>query len=304
MSEPLVSVVTPCLNAGRFLERTIHSVFSQDYPRLEYIVMDGGSSDRTLEILGKYGARLKYISAPDAGVADAINRGFLQSRGSIFAWLSADDLYLPGAVRKAVERLAADPGAGAVYGGAAWIDEQDGVLGRYPTRAPFQAEFLQQECVICQPACFLRRETFERAGLLNPRLEFCFDYDLWIRVSRFARFAAVDDLLAMSRMHRSNITLRQRREAFEETIGLLRRHYGYIPLQWIYCYLSFLRDRRDQFFEPLRPSKAVFWSSFWTGSYYNRRRLGRYWREWFSNLASGQSGRSARALSPRRVAAR
>jgi glycosyltransferase involved in cell wall biosynthesis len=304
MSEPLVSIVTPCLNASRFLEKTIQSVLSQDYPRLEYIVMDGGSSDRTLEILQKYGARLKYISAPDAGVADAVNRGFLQSHGSIFAWLSADDLYFPGAIRKAVERLRADPGAGVVYGGAAWVDEHQAVLGRYPTMAPFRAEFLEQECVICQPACFLRRETFEQAGLLNSRLKFSFDYDLWIRLSRFTRFAAMDDLLAMSRMHRSNITLRQRREVFEETIGLFRQHYGYIPLPWIYCYLSFLRDGRDQFFEPLQPSKAVFWSSLWTGSYYNRRRLGRYWREWFSNFSSGERGRPAPALPAGLVPAR
>src|SRR2546423_1804901 len=99
---PLVSIVTPSLNKGPFIEETIQSVLNQDYRNIEYIVVDGGSTDGTLDILRKYGEQLRYDSQPDRGQADAVNRGFLASRGSIFAYLNADDVYLPGAVGKAV----------------------------------------------------------------------------------------------------------------------------------------------------------------------------------------------------------
>ena len=299
MPQPLVSVVTPCLNAAGFIERTIRSVVDQDYDAVEYIVIDGGSTDGTLEILDGYRGRLRYFSAPDAGVADAVNRGFLKTQGSIFAWLSADDLYYPGAIAAAVARLASCPEAAAIYGQANWIDTHGAPLGRYPTVIPYRKQMLERECSICQPACFMRREAFESVGMLNPRLRFTFDYDLWIRLAQSHRLAAVDDLLAMSRMHPRNLTLSQRRAALHESIRLLQQHYEYVPLNWIYCYLSFLRDGRDQFFEPLQPSIAVFLWSFWAGSYYNFHRPWDFWREWFANVPVGlRRIRGARVADP------
>lgn len=287
LDQPLVSVVTPCLNAARFIEKTIESVLGQDYAPLEYIVMDGGSSDGTLEILDRYRDRLQYFSRVDAGAADAVNRGFLASRGSVFAWLSADDVYAPGAIRAAVAHLRSHPEAAAIYGEAMWIDEQGSPIRRYPTVAPFQKQMLANDCGICQPACFLRREAFEAAGMLDASLRFAFDYDLWIRLSRSRGLAAVPNLLAMSRMYASNITLGRRRMGFQETIRIVREHFDYVPFSLVYCYLSFLRDGRDQFFQPLRPSPVVFLASFFAGSYYNRRHLWRYWREWFPKRRSG-----------------
>jgi len=114
--EQLVSIVTPSFNSAQFIERTIQSVLAQDYPRIEYIVMDGGSTDGTVEILERYRARLSFVSARDNGAAEAINRGFARASGSIFAWLNADDTYLPGAVAAAVSALASCPEAAAVYG--------------------------------------------------------------------------------------------------------------------------------------------------------------------------------------------
>jgi glycosyltransferase involved in cell wall biosynthesis len=116
--EPLVTIVTPSYNMGAFLSETIDSVLSQDYPRIEYLVMDGGSTDGTVGILRRYGNRLRYLSAPDHGAADAINRGCESSQGSIFAWLNADDRYLPGAVSAAVRQLMAAPGVAVAYGEA------------------------------------------------------------------------------------------------------------------------------------------------------------------------------------------
>ncbi|MGH9665352.1 MAG: glycosyltransferase, partial [Bryobacteraceae bacterium] len=113
---PRVSVVTPCLNAARYLEETILSVLAQDYAPVEYIVIDGGSTDNTPEILERYKHRLRYESRPDSGAADAINRGFTLASGDIFAYLNADDTYLPGAIAAAVRAFDENAGAAVVYG--------------------------------------------------------------------------------------------------------------------------------------------------------------------------------------------
>lgn len=277
-SEPLVTIVTPVRNLAAYVEATVRSVLQQDYPHIEYIVMDGGSTDGTLEVLAKYRAHFHLISQPDQGTTDAVNRGFLLSRGEIFAFLNADDTYLPGAVRAAVECLQAHPEAGGVYGDADWVDEQGRRLGRYPTR-DFDADALRQECFICQPACFLRREIFERAGGLDPSLRYAFDYDLWIRVSRFSRLQHLPRLLAQSRMRRDNKTLADRRRVFQENIAVLKRHFGYAPFCWIYSYTAHLLDRRDQFYQPLKPSLFKLLLSLPVGWRYNPRHPVRLLRE-------------------------
>jgi glycosyltransferase involved in cell wall biosynthesis len=287
-AEPLVSIVTPCFQGARFLEKTIHSVLAQDYPNVEYLVMDGGSTDGTVEILKRHSSRLRFVSAHDGGAADAINRGFEQCRGSIFGWLNADDVYLPGAIRKAVKRLAAVPEADVVCGQGCWIDEGDQPLGPYPTAIPGDARGLERECGLCQPAVFFRREAFESAGGLNAKLHFAFDYDLWIRLARQGRFAAIPEMLAASRMHRDNKTLGSRRRVFQENIELLRSHFGYVPLNWVYGYVSYLKDGRDQYFEPLRHSALAYATSLPVGIAYNYRRPWRYVKEWASRLKSNE----------------
>src|SRR5258707_6091060 len=117
-SNPLVTIVTPCLNSGAYIRRTIESVLSQDYDRIEYIVMDGGSSDSTRAILDQYSGRLAYDSGPDAGTADAINMAFERAKGTVFGWLNADDTYSPGAVRSAVQWLRERPEIDVLYGNA------------------------------------------------------------------------------------------------------------------------------------------------------------------------------------------
>jgi glycosyltransferase involved in cell wall biosynthesis len=282
---PLVSVVTPSLNSERFIARTVESVLGQDYPNIEYIVVDGGSTDGTLAILDQYRNRLQYASGSDGGVAGAINQGFAQSRGSILGWLSSDDTYLPGAISRAVGRLLDAPEAAVVYGEGVWIDEHDNVLSRYPIETPFRPSMLERECSICQPASLMRREAFERVGCLDTSVRFAFDYDLWIRLSRQYSFTAAPECLAASRMHRGTITLGQRKPVLEENIRLLRRHFGYVPVNWIYGYLSFLRDGRDQFFSPLRKSPLVYLGALAVGTYYNSRHPWRYWSEWFSRIS-------------------
>lgn len=294
-AEPLVSIVTPAYQAGRFIEQTIQSVLAQDYPNIEYIVMDGGSNDGTLEILERYRDRLTYVSAPDRGAPDAINRGFARSGGEIFAWLNADDLFLPGAIRTIVRHLAASPQVDVVYGEGNWIDEEGQTMGRYPTVSPYRPESFRQECGICQPAAFLRRGAFLAVGMLEPDLHLTFDYDLWIRLSRNHRFEAIPEVLAASRMHRDNKTLGSRETVFDENIAILRRHYGYVPVNWVYGRLIHRRDGRDQFFEPLRHNPFTYLASLPAGMRYNYRRPWRYLREWAGRLTRESLRRAGRA---------
>lgn len=295
---PLVSIVTPCFNAARYIEETILSVLAQDYPRIEYIVMDAGSTDGTVEILKRYagkpladargsepmpsrdregiGRSMKFVSQPDDGAADAINRGFALTHGEIFTYLNADDVLLPGAVSTAVRNFEGD----VVYGDAWWIDEAGARISPYPVR-DFDGSLLARECFICQPASFLRREVFENAGLMDPGLQLTFDYELWMRLAKTCQFRRIEGTLALSRMHRDNKSLGQRGPVFLETFRILRRHYGYVPFQWIYAYLCHRADQRDQFFEQLKPSMARYAESLPVGLWINRSAMARYLAEWF-----------------------
>jgi glycosyltransferase involved in cell wall biosynthesis len=232
---PLVSIVTPTLNMGSFLEESIVSVLDQDYANLEYLVMDGGSTDNTLAILRKYGSRLRYCSSPDRGQADAINRGLAQTRGSICAFLNADDTYLPGAVSAIVRAFAENPSAGVIYGNAWHVAEDGSRIAPYPVE-PFNRERLARRCYICQPAAFFRRDVFEACGMLDPRLHFALDYDLWIRIAQRRSMLKIDAFLANSRLHRDAKTVHDTGAAMRETMELLKLHYGYVPFNWIYGY--------------------------------------------------------------------
>ena len=277
---PLVSIVTPSLNMAAYLEETITSVLAQDYPAIEYIVMDAGSTDDTVSILKKYAGRLQYTSQPDDGTADAINKGFARSRGSILAFLNADDTYLPGAISTAVSALSENPKVAMVYGEGDWVDERGDIISRYPT-APFDRKRLERECFICQPASFFRREAFEAIGGMDPKLHYTFDYDLWIRMARQFEIRKIDALLATSRMHAANKTLGHPQANVGETIGLLRHHFGYVPLQWVCRYSSLLlREKQASPFQNFSPSIASYCCSLPVGMLINSRHPMRYLGEW------------------------
>ncbi len=277
--EPLVTIVTPCLNAERYLEQTILSVLDQDYPRIEYIVMDGGSSDGTLDILKKHEGSLRWQSAKDRGTADAVNRGFALGEGEILGFLNADDLYYPQAVSTAVRRLRENPDAAGVYGDAWWIDRNGIRIAPYPVRE-FDRALLERECFICQPSSFFRRGAYESVGGLDPGFNLTFDYEFWLRLTRTFSLLRIEDTLADSRMHPANKTLSQRDAVFRETFQVLKRNCGYVPFQWIYSYLCFRGDARDQFFEPLRPSIPRYLESLPIGLWMNPAAMGRYVAEW------------------------
>ena len=262
-----------------YLEETIRSVLDQDYPDVEYIVMDGGSTDGTLAILERYRDRLRFESGPDGGAAAAINRGFTLSSGDILAFLNADDTYLPGAVPAAVRAFSELGDSAVVYGDAWWVDAAGEILKPYPTRA-FDPALLASECFISQPAAFFRRSAFESVGGLNPALHYTFDYDLWLRLARTHRMHKIEGYLARSRMHSESKTLGHRREVFEETLSMLKKNCGYAPFAWVYAYACYLVDGRDQFFQPLEPGLFKYALSLPIGLWRNPRRPVRFLREW------------------------
>jgi glycosyltransferase involved in cell wall biosynthesis len=278
---PLVSIVTPSFNSARYLAETIESVLSQDYPSIEYTVVDGGSTDETFQILERYSGRLTVITGRDKGPSDAIHKALEQARGEIFTWLNADDTFLPGAVRTAVSYLSERPEVDVVYGEGWWIDENGKVISRYPT-LPWDPSVLERDCFICQPAAFIRASAYRRCGL-DPDVNRSFDYDLWIRMAREKfRFASIPDYLANSRMHSGAKTLSEREEVFQASMQLLERHYGYVPLSWVFGYTAWRRDRRDQFFQPLRPTMGNYLASLPMGLRLNPARRFRFLAEWLT----------------------
>ena len=184
---PLVSIITPSYNQAKFLRRTIESVLNQDYPNLEYIVMDGASNDGSIEIIQEYADRLTYWeSVKDKGQTDAINKGFNRATGKYVAWLNSDDVYYPGAISEAVAYLEDHPEVGLVYGDCDFLDAEDHVIGKFPA-AQTDHKLLKQGYVhVPQAAAFLPREMWLKVGPLDPSFFFAMDYDLWVRISRLA----------------------------------------------------------------------------------------------------------------------
>lgn len=223
---PLVTVVIPTLNSGRFLEEAIGSVLSQDYEALECWVVDGGSTDRTLEILRAHAGRIQWVSEPDRGQAHAINKGFALARGEVLSWLNADDRYLPGAVSRAVGCLLSHPELAAVYGDVEWIDEHGRVL-ELRRSMPFDLHrLLNYYNYIPQMGTFFWREALEEVGGLDEALQYAMDYDLWIRMGKRRSMGYMGCVLAQWRIHKGSKTSSSPLVAMPENLAVSRRHGG------------------------------------------------------------------------------
>jgi glycosyltransferase involved in cell wall biosynthesis len=256
--DPLVSIVTPSYNQGRYIEETIQSVLSQDYSNLEYLVLDGGSSDDTLEILQRYEGRLQWISERDRGQADAINKGFRLAKGEILGWLNSDDVYLPGTIQKIVQYFQTHRDIGMLYGEGYHVDAMGKVIERYYTE-PFNFQRLGEICFICQPTAFLRADVFEAIGPLEIDLRYCMDYDYWMRVAKRFRIGYLDEYLAHSRLHVETKTLSQRVEFHEEILQTVKKHYGRVPVRWLYAYAHVWLT--EQFMPHIQGVHADGWAS-------------------------------------------
>lgn len=204
LSWPRISIVTPSFNQGDYLEKTIRSVLLQRYPNLEYIIIDGGSSDQTVEVIKKYEQWIDFwVSEKDPGQSHAINKGLAKTSGELLGWLNSDDYYLPGALFKIASAYLEDTSVGAVYGQGHLIDES-GAIVHIPKLVQVSRESLFDWSFgndFMQPSCLFTRKAWQESGPLDESLYFCFDVEYWIRIAGKYRFKRISDLLSISLSH-------------------------------------------------------------------------------------------------------
>ncbi|MCL4529903.1 MAG: glycosyltransferase [Chloroflexi bacterium] len=238
---PLVSIVTPSFNQARYLEATIQSVLSQTYPRLEYIIVDGGSTDSSVDIIKKYvldssGLPLDqkqasglqkhkitwWVSEKDKGQTDALNKGFARANGDILAWLNSDDTYEPNAIWSVVKFMQPNPEIGLLYGDANYINEEGRVIGKFPAAQTGLKRLREGYVHIPQQASFFRGKLWREVGPLDPSFYFAMDYDLWVRLATRSQVKYVPQTWANFRLHTAGKTIAADDRCWPE---MVRVHY-------------------------------------------------------------------------------
>jgi glycosyltransferase involved in cell wall biosynthesis len=237
LTTPLVSIITPSFNQVRYLESTIHSVLDQDYPNIEYIIVDGGSNDGSAEIIRRYSDRLAWwVSEKDRGQTDAINKGLAGAKGEILAWLNSDDTYQPYAITEAVRFLLNRPELGLVYGDANFIDENGRIIGRFPAAQTDYRRLRQGYVHIPQQASFWRADLWHKVGPLDPSFYFAMDYDLWVRLAALAPVQYTPRLWANFRLHSLGKTVNADERCWNEMLKVHFRDggswFGVLPAKY------------------------------------------------------------------------
>ncbi|TGM60648.1 glycosyltransferase family 2 protein [Leptospira vanthielii] len=273
----IVSIVTPSYNQGEFIERTLRSVITQtgDF-YIDYIIMDGKSNDRTVEILEffqkKYdsgdivfetagrrfrkfeidsnckvnclGISYQFYSEKDSGQTNAINKGWKLAIGNIVAWLNSDDVYLPSAVSKILNEFGKSDFY-ALYAIGIHIDKNDNLIEFYPVETYSFARLLDY-CIICQPTVFIRRDVLEKVGFLNESLGFCMDYEYWIRVAKVFEFSFLNEPIACTRIH-ENTKTSQNLNVHREIVEMQRNLVGRVSSHWLFNYAKYYLIKKELF---------------------------------------------------------
>ncbi len=250
---PRISVVTPSFNQGQFIEETVRSVLLQAYPNLEYIVIDGGSTDASVEIIRKYEPWISYwVSEKDCGQSHAINKGFKRATGDIIAWVNSDDLYLPGALAAVADFFRNNPHVSVVYGETLIVDGQSNTLWSYGRGTPDGyvglddwVTFWWRECPAAQQGIFFRRELLNKVGYFDERMHYCFDYDYWLRIAESEKFYYLPKVLAKFRIHSASKTSNYKSGFIKEGLASSKRYWGskrslkywrYLLSSWVSLY--------------------------------------------------------------------
>lgn len=232
MTSPLITVAVPSYNQGRFIDDALRSIFAQELP-VEVFVMDGGSSDNSVNVIKHWEPKLAgWRSHKDGGQAAAINEGVALGTAPYVCWLNSDDWYATGGVTALLRALEARPEAPAVYGQSTNVVEKSG--RRYPVWVePFSEARLAVRCIVSQPATLIRRSAWEAVGGVDPSLHMVMDYDLWWRLYKNGGpLHMVDADVAVNREHEDTKTKTQRRRHYQEAIKMVRKHHGSVPLKW------------------------------------------------------------------------
>lgn len=232
MASPMVTIAVPSFNQGKFLDDALSSIFSQNVP-VEVFVLDGGSSDNSVDVIHKWEYKLSgWRSHADAGQADAINEGIALGKAPYVCWLNSDDWFLPSGLLKLIDKLEENSDIPAVYG-RAW-NVINKTKKQYPVWVePFDERRLALRCIISQPATLIRRSAWETVGGLNPNLHMTMDYDLWWRLFKsIGPLQFIDDFVAVNREHEDTKTKTQRRLHYKEAMSLVRKYHGSVPIKW------------------------------------------------------------------------
>jgi len=228
-SFPKISIVTTSYNQREFIERTILSVLNQNYPNLEYIIIDGWSNDGSVEIIKKYEKFLSYwVSEPDNGQSSALKKGFDNCTGEIMAFLNSDDTYCPGVLNKIADLFKRNPEVDVIYGAINLIDRDDNILARRDMSGScFDFSILLFESSLPQQAVFWRRDIYLKSGGIDSSFLFCMDKDLWVRFRLLGvKFLRVNEVLANFRFHGSNKTLTLNDIRIKEDLFIIERALG------------------------------------------------------------------------------
>lgn len=265
MDTPLFSIVTPSFNQARYIETTIQSVLNQDYPAVEYIIVDGGSNDGSVDIIRRYASRLAWwISEKDDGQTDALNKGFARASGNIFAWINSDDTYEPGAFAAAAQYFKEHPKVGMVYADTDFIDENGQKFGRFPAAQTDYRRLRQGYVHIPQQAAFFRADLWRQVGPLDRDFYFAMDYDLWVRLAQIAPLRYLPgQTWANFRLHTSGKTIAADDRCWPEMLKVHYRDGGsfFAPIVAKYyvrkLVAPFLNWRRRQQLRQNKPGESI-----------------------------------------------
>lgn len=283
MTPELVSIVTPTLNAGRYLRETIDSVLAQTYRPIEYFLVDGGSTDDTLAIAREFRDRLALVERPGLTQAQAIEEGFRRARGEYYAFLNGDDLLGAHCIEHLHGPLSDDSQAPFAYADTTLIDERGHEIGAYPT-APFDRTMLASSCFISQPATLVRASAYNAVGGVDPSYHAAFDYDLWFRLSALAAPVFAPGVCAMARMHKESKSHRCRNQVLPEICRVVRRNNDYVPFSWIHAYAGVLATGKDLFFDPPSGSLRRSVLTLFLGLQHNAQRPLRFANEYLREV--------------------
>jgi len=241
---PKISIITPSFNQGQFIEETIQSVLNQDYPNLEYIVIDGGSTDETLSILYKYSDKLKWISEPDNGQTDAINKGLRMSTGDIIAYLNSDDMYEPNILREIAGLFSKHADIAMIYGDVIHINERSEFIEYLQTGEVDLERYLMGIFYIPQPSVFFRRYVIEKIGVFDEKLQLGLDYDYWLKILLNFKAMYVNQTFSRARIYSKAKSSALNHKYLDERLYILNSIFASYDLEkyreMVYGYVYFI----------------------------------------------------------------